>query len=72
MATNIIQFTNPIPVITAIGDGMALYASDSGTFANDVWCVVLNDGRIRHFRVDQLRMETNATFNIFSRDQPIT
>lgn len=64
MASNMIQFHTPIPVITPLGDGMALYASDSGTFANDVWCVVLEDGRIRHFRVDQLRMEKNATFDI--------
>jgi predicted phage tail protein len=43
---------------------MAVYVRDSGTFANDVWCVALEDGRIRHFRVDQIRMEPNLTFNI--------
>lgn len=43
---------------------MALYASDSGTFANDVWTVALADGRVRHFRTDQLTVEKNATWNI--------
>jgi len=58
------EFNNPIPVCTPLGDGMAVYVRDSGTFANDVWCVALEDGRIRHFRVDQIRMEPNLTFNI--------
>jgi hypothetical protein len=59
-----LEFRKPIPVITDLGDGMAIYVSDSGTFANDVWAVVLNDGTIRHFRSDQLRIEKNSTFNI--------
>ena len=59
-----LEFRKPIPVITELGDGMAIYVSDSGTFANDVWAVVLNDGNIRHFRSDQLRIEKNSTFNI--------
>jgi hypothetical protein len=59
-----LEFTRPIPVKTDMGDGMAIYVSDSGTFANDVWAVVLSDGRVRHFRSDQLRMEKNSTFNI--------
>ena len=60
----IYEFRNPIPVYTPLGDGMAIYVRDSGTFANDVWCVALGDGRIRHFRVDQMEMEPNATFDI--------
>lgn len=43
---------------------MALYAANSGTFANDVWTVALADGRVRHFRTDQLTVEKNATWNI--------
>jgi predicted phage tail protein len=60
----IYEFRNPIPVHSPLGAGMAIYVRDSGTFANDVWCVALEDGRIRHFRVDQLAMEANGTFNI--------
>ena len=59
-----LEFTNPIPVKTKLGDGMAIYASNSGTFANDVWTIVLEDGRVRHFRTDQVTMERNFTWNI--------
>lgn len=59
-----LEFRNPIPVKTELGDGMAIYVTNSGTFANDVWAVVLNNGTIRHFRSDQLKVEKNNTFNI--------
>jgi hypothetical protein len=60
----IVEFKKPIPVKTRLGDGMAIYAADSGTFANDVWTVVLGDGRVRHFRTDQVLIEKNATWEI--------
>jgi hypothetical protein len=61
------EFSNPIPVVTPMGDGYAIYVRDGGTWENDIWCVVLsNGGRILHFRADQLRMWQNATFNISS------
>jgi len=47
-----------------MGDGYAIYVRDGGTFENDIWCVVLSDSRIMHFRVDQLKMWKNATFGI--------
>jgi hypothetical protein len=59
-----LEFIHPIPVITPIGDGMAIYVRDGGTFNNDIWAVALEDGRIRHFRSDQILMERNTTFNI--------
>jgi len=62
-----IEFKNPIPVKTALGDGMAIYVANSGSFANDIWTIVLNDGTIRHFRTDQVKMEANATWNIRHR-----
>lgn len=59
------EFRNPIPVITPLGGGYALYVSHGGTFENDIWCVVLEKGgRILHFRSDQLRMYKNPTFDI--------
>jgi len=63
------EFKNPIPVKTALGDGMAIYVVNSGTFANDVWTIALNDGTIRHFRTDQISMENNATWGV--RNKPI-
>lgn len=59
-----LEFTKPIPVKTPLGDGMAIYVVESGTFANDIWTVVLNDCRIKHFRTDQITMERNFTFDL--------
>jgi hypothetical protein len=59
-----LEFKNPIPVITELGEGMAIYVTNAGTFANDIWAVVLNNGTVRHFRSDQIRVEKNITFNI--------
>lgn len=59
-----LEFARPIPVLTQLGPGMAIYVTNSGTFANDVWTVVLNTGKVRHFRTDQVRVEKNDTFNI--------
>ena len=60
-----LEFTTPIPVITPIGEGYAIYVQNGGTFANDIWTVALCDGGIiRHFRTDQLQMYKNATFEI--------
>jgi len=64
-----LEFKQPIPVVTPLGIGMALYAVNSGTFANDVWTVALANGKVRHFRVDQLTIEKNATWSI-SADEP--
>jgi len=57
-------FPDPIPVVTELGNGMAIYACNSGTFANDVWTVVLNDQTVRHFRTDQLTVEKNGTWDL--------
>lgn len=62
-----LEFRNPIPVITPIGNGYAVYVSNSGTFENDIWTVALeNGGNILHFRSDQIRLYKNATFDINS------
>ena len=62
------EFNNPIPVITPLGNGYAIYTRDSGTFENDIWTVVMEaEGIILHFRTDQLKMYKNATFDITSK-----
>jgi hypothetical protein len=58
------EFNNPIPVVTPMGDGYAIYVRDSGTFENDIWCVALADSTVRHFRTDQIKIWKNATFDI--------
>jgi hypothetical protein len=59
-----LELSNPIPVITELGEGYAIYVRDGGTFENDVWTVVMEDGRVLHFRTDQLKLYANATFDI--------
>lgn len=60
-----LEFKNPIPVFTPIGGGYAIYVTNGGTFENDIWTVVMeNGGNILHFRSDQIRMYQNATFDI--------
>ena len=61
-----LEFHNPIPVVVEDGrEGYAIYVRDSGTFENDIWCVVHCDsGVVRHYRSDQIRIHFNATFDI--------
>jgi hypothetical protein len=64
------EFEKPIPLIVE-GDkeGYAIYVQSSGTFENDVWCVVHCDGGIvRHYRTDQIRVYNNLTFDIIKED----
>jgi hypothetical protein len=59
------EFNNPIPVITDLGDGYIIYVTSGGTFENDIFTVVLeNGGIIRHFRSDQVKVHQNLTFDI--------
>lgn len=64
------EFKNPIPVVVEDGkDGYAIYVRDSGTFENDIWCVVHCDGGIvRHYRSDQVLICQNKTFDIVKEE----
>ena len=64
-----LEFQNPIPVIVENNkEGYAIYVTNSSTFENDIWCVVLCDGGIvRHYRTDQIRIHYNATFDIIKK-----
>lgn len=60
-----LEFNNPIPVITPHGEGYAIYVSNSKTFENDVWTVVLSStGEIKHYNTSQIKMVKNGTFDI--------
>lgn len=65
------EFINPIPVVVEDGkEGYAIYVRDSGTFENDIWCVVHCDGGIvRHYRSDQIRICQNKTFDILKEEE---
>jgi len=60
------QFKTPIPVIVEENkEGYAIYVSNSGTFENDIWCIVhCNTGIVRHYRSDQIKIHENGTFDI--------
>lgn len=61
------EFRNPVPVKTEIGYGWLMYVRDGGTFANDVFAVVMEkDGGIRHFRTEQFSLLPNPTCDIES------
>jgi hypothetical protein len=61
----IYEFRNPMPVETSLGYGMLIYVRDGGTFANDIFAIVLDsDGGIRHMTSDQFKFVRNDTFGI--------
>jgi len=61
----IYEFNNPMPVVTPLGDGYAIYMRDGGSFENDIWTIVLEEGgKILHFRTDQIKIFKNATLDI--------
>ena len=67
----ILEFSNPMPVVTPVGGGYAIYVKESGTFENDVWTVAMEDGgQVLHFRTDQIRMYANATFDLQKDESP--
>ncbi len=63
---DMLEFKNPIPVIVEEGkEGYAIYVTNSGTFENDIWCVIhCDNGIVRHYRSDQIRIHKNETFNV--------
>lgn len=59
------EFVNPVPVVTPMGDGYVWYVTSAGTWENDIFTVVLEDGgKILHFRSDQIVIHKNGTFDI--------
>ena len=63
------EFRNPMPVETPLGYGMLVYVRDGGTFANDVFAIVLcKDGQLRHFSSEQFKFLQNNTFDIRCED----
>jgi len=59
------EFKNPIPVVTELGDGYAIYVKSSGMFENDEWCITLKEsGEIRHFLTSQIKISSNSTYQI--------
>lgn len=60
----IYAFDQPIPVNTDLGSGYILYVKSNGMYQNDEFCVVLENGDLRHFITTQLKIQRNETYNI--------
>lgn len=59
------QFEKPMPVITPLGEGYAIYVIYNGMFENDEVCVALKEtGQWRHFTTAQIKSVINATYDI--------
>ena len=63
-----LEFRQPIPVHTPHGEGLAIYVESGGGTSNDVWCVMTDDGRIRHYLTSDLQSVGNGTYGIASPD----
>jgi hypothetical protein len=58
-------FDQPIPVVTPLGDALAIYIKSSGIFEDDEWCCCLKeDGQVRHFISAQIKIYHNETYGI--------
>lgn len=61
---------NPIPCVTPLGDGYAIYVKSNGMFEDDEWCVSLcEDGQVRHFTSSQIKLWHNETYGIKKKEQ---
>lgn len=59
------EFKHPIPVITPLGEGMAIYVTSGGVFEDDIWAVALMDGgQVRHFISSDIKVWQNGTYGI--------
>lgn len=59
-----LEFRQPIPLRTPLGEGFAIYVTEAGGLANDTWLVVLDSGQLRHFTTEQLQHVPNGTLGI--------
>lgn len=61
-----LELKQPIPVILPNGEeGYVIYITNSGMYENDVWTVVhCNNGIVRHYTTDQVKVYANGTFGI--------
>jgi len=62
---NLMQFDQPIPVVTPLGDAYAIYVRSNGQFENDeVLCALKDGGQWRHFLTSDIKSYHNETYQI--------
>ena len=60
-----LEFKNPLPLITPHGNAYAIYVESGGIYENDViTCVLCETGEIKHYTTEQVRVCKNGTFDI--------
>lgn len=61
----------PVPCTTPLGDGYVWYIKDNGMLENDELTVILcENGAVRHFTTDQIKIWCNDTYGIKKKDLP--
>ena len=56
---------NPISCTTPLGDAYIWYIKSNGFLENDeVTCILLETGAVKHFTTDQIRIWHNETYGI--------
>lgn len=54
-----------VPCVTPLGDAYVWYIKSNGFLENDeVTCILLDTGQVRHFTTDQIKIWHNATYGI--------
>jgi hypothetical protein len=59
------ELNNPIACTTPLGDAYIWYIKPNGYLENDeITCILMNGGQVRHFTTDQIRIWNNQTYKI--------
>jgi hypothetical protein len=63
---------NLIPCVTPLGGAYVLYIKCNGFLENDEFtCVLTEDGSVRHFTSDQIKVWHNETYKIKKNEQKV-
>lgn len=63
--------TKLVPCTTPLGDAYVWYVKCNGFLENDeVTCILINGGEVKHFTTDQIRIWHNGTYKI-KKDEKI-
>lgn len=58
----VLQLNPNIVVYTPLGRGLVLFIIDYGMTVNTCWVVRLEDGKVKHFDSNDIRVEGNPTY----------
>jgi hypothetical protein len=62
------EFSQPILVVTPLGDAYAILIKSNGMFQDDEWiCCLLEGGQVRHFISADIKIYNNSTYKIIKK-----